>query len=128
MVRYRHRGRQEPQHLSASRGVPPLGGDRRHRMGPPHDLGHGPLVTDAAAKRRLWSGVFTYDLDDFEPGGPTTPPQRGSCASPLAAPSSCAATASTAATSGGPSQAFLPRSPRYASDGPVAQPGRAADF
>ena len=28
---------------------------------------------DIDTKRRLWTGVFTYDLDDFIPGGPESP-------------------------------------------------------
>jgi general stress protein 26 len=39
--------------------------------------GDAVLVTDTATKRRLWSGVFTYDLDEFESGGPDKSPNTG---------------------------------------------------
>jgi general stress protein 26 len=29
--------------------------------------------TDIETKRRLWTGVFDYNLDDFAPGGPESP-------------------------------------------------------
>lgn len=32
--------------------------------------GTATLHTDVETKRRLWSGVFDYNLDDFAPGGP----------------------------------------------------------
>lgn len=32
--------------------------------------GTAELVTDVATKRRLWEGVFDYDLNLFAPGGP----------------------------------------------------------
>ena len=35
------------------------------------------LVTDGATKPRVWSGVFTSDLDDFEPGGAEGSPGTG---------------------------------------------------
>jgi PPOX class probable F420-dependent enzyme len=31
--------------------------------------GTATVHTDLDTKRRLWTGVFTYDLDDFAPGG-----------------------------------------------------------
>lgn len=35
------------------------------------------LHTDLATKRRLWDGVFDYDLDLFAPGGPDGSPDTG---------------------------------------------------
>jgi general stress protein 26 len=32
--------------------------------------GTGEVFTDLATKRRLWEGVFDYDLNAFAPGGP----------------------------------------------------------
>ena len=32
---------------------------------------------DLDTKRRLWNGVFDYDLDDFAPGGPEDSPDTG---------------------------------------------------
>ena len=32
---------------------------------------------DVETKRRLWDGVFDYDLDAFSPGGPDNSPQTG---------------------------------------------------
>jgi PPOX class probable F420-dependent enzyme len=31
------------------------------------------VSTDIDTKRRLWTGVFDYNLDDFVPGGPDSP-------------------------------------------------------
>lgn len=31
------------------------------------------LHTDLETKQRLWTGVFSYNLDDFLPGGPESP-------------------------------------------------------
>lgn len=39
--------------------------------------GTAQLVDDAATKRRLWRGVFDYDLDVFAPGGPEGSPDTG---------------------------------------------------
>ena len=39
--------------------------------------GEASLVTDVPTKRRLWSDVFSYDLGDFEPGGPDGSPETG---------------------------------------------------
>lgn len=39
--------------------------------------GTAAFLGDVDTKRRLWSGVFTYDLDDFEPGGPDDSPHTG---------------------------------------------------
>lgn len=36
--------------------------------------GIGTLHDDLETKRRLWSGVFDYDLDAFAPGGPDNSP------------------------------------------------------
>ncbi len=36
--------------------------------------GAAPVMRTAADKRQLWTGVFSYDLDDFEPGGPGDSP------------------------------------------------------
>ena len=35
------------------------------------------LFTDVETKRRLWSGVFDYDLNAFAPGGPDNAPRTG---------------------------------------------------
>ncbi|MGH9137675.1 MAG: pyridoxamine 5'-phosphate oxidase family protein [Acidimicrobiales bacterium] len=35
--------------------------------------GTATIETDVETKRRLWTGVFTYNLDDFGPGGPESP-------------------------------------------------------
>lgn len=35
--------------------------------------GTATVFTDVETKRRLWTGVFTYNLDDFSPGGPESP-------------------------------------------------------
>lgn len=39
--------------------------------------GTGELFTDLGTKRRLWTGVFDYDLDQFAPGGPEGSPGTG---------------------------------------------------
>ncbi len=36
--------------------------------------GTGELFTDLETKRRLWDGVFDYDLNAFAPGGPENSP------------------------------------------------------
>lgn len=36
--------------------------------------GTGELFTDLDTKRRLWDGVFDYDLNAFAPGGPENSP------------------------------------------------------
>lgn len=36
--------------------------------------GTAEVYTDAETKRRLWNGVFDYDLNDFAPGGPENSP------------------------------------------------------
>lgn len=36
--------------------------------------GTGELFTDIETKRRLWDGVFDYDLSAFAPGGPDNSP------------------------------------------------------
>lgn len=36
--------------------------------------GTAELFTDVETKRRLWDGVFDYDLDAFAPGGPENSP------------------------------------------------------
>lgn len=36
--------------------------------------GAAEVHTDTETKRRLWSGVFDYDLDQFAPGGPDGSP------------------------------------------------------
>lgn len=36
--------------------------------------GTGELFTDLDTKRRLWEGVFDYDLNAFAPGGPENSP------------------------------------------------------
>ncbi len=35
------------------------------------------LFTDTGTKRRLWTGVFDYDLSAFVPGGPDSSPGTG---------------------------------------------------
>lgn len=35
------------------------------------------LFTDVDTKRRLWTGVFDYDLNAFSPGGPENSPNTG---------------------------------------------------
>jgi general stress protein 26 len=37
--------------------------------------GTGRLVDDVETKRRLWEGVFDYDLNAFAPGGPDNSPE-----------------------------------------------------
>ncbi|MEM7337119.1 MAG: pyridoxamine 5'-phosphate oxidase family protein [Actinomycetota bacterium] len=37
--------------------------------------GRAELVTDVETKRRLWAGVFDYDLSAFAPGGPENSPE-----------------------------------------------------
>jgi general stress protein 26 len=39
--------------------------------------GRAKLHDDVATKRRLWTGVFDYDLDLFSPGGPEGSPDTG---------------------------------------------------
>lgn len=39
--------------------------------------GTAELFTDLDTKRRLWTGVFDYDLDQFAPGGPEGSPDAG---------------------------------------------------
>jgi general stress protein 26 len=39
--------------------------------------GSAELHDDVATKRRLWTGVFDYDLDLFSPGGPDGSPETG---------------------------------------------------
>lgn len=39
--------------------------------------GTGKVVDDLETKRRLWSGVFDYDLNAFAPGGPDDSPGTG---------------------------------------------------
>ncbi len=39
--------------------------------------GTAELVTDVETKRRLWDGVFDYDLNAFAPGGPDDSPGTG---------------------------------------------------
>jgi general stress protein 26 len=36
--------------------------------------GQATVVSDLETKRRLWKGVFDYDLDAFAPGGPDNSP------------------------------------------------------
>jgi general stress protein 26 len=36
--------------------------------------GTGEMFTDLETKRRLWNGVFDYDLNAFAPGGPDNSP------------------------------------------------------
>ena len=39
--------------------------------------GAAELFTDVETKRRLWEGVFDYDLNAFVPGGPDNSPDTG---------------------------------------------------
>lgn len=39
--------------------------------------GRASVHADTATKRRLWRGVFDYDLDAFAPGGPDASPDTG---------------------------------------------------
>ena len=39
--------------------------------------GTAELFTDLDTKRRLWNGVFDYDLNAFAPGGPDDSPDTG---------------------------------------------------
>lgn len=39
--------------------------------------GTAAVATDVATKRRLWEGVFDYDLSAFAPGGPDGSPDTG---------------------------------------------------
>ena len=39
--------------------------------------GTAELFTDLETKRRLWNGVFDYDLNAFAPGGPDDSPDTG---------------------------------------------------
>ena len=39
--------------------------------------GTAELFTDIETKRRLWEGVFDYDLNAFAPGGPDNSPDTG---------------------------------------------------
>lgn len=39
--------------------------------------GRASLHDDVATKRRLWNGVFDYDLNAFAPGGPDNSPTTG---------------------------------------------------
>ena len=39
--------------------------------------GTASLATDLETKRRLWNGVFDYDLNAFSPGGPDGSPETG---------------------------------------------------
>ena len=39
--------------------------------------GTAELFTDLETKRRLWDGVFDYDLNAFAPGGPDDSPDTG---------------------------------------------------
>ncbi len=39
--------------------------------------GSATLATDLETKRRLWDGVFDYDLNAFSPGGPDGSPETG---------------------------------------------------
>ncbi len=39
--------------------------------------GTAEMFTDLDTKRRLWTGVFDYDLDAFAPGGPENSPDTG---------------------------------------------------
>ena len=39
--------------------------------------GTAELFTDVDTKRRLWTGVFDYDLNLFAPGGPDASPDAG---------------------------------------------------
>ena len=39
--------------------------------------GTAELFSDVETKRRLWDGVFDYDLNAFAPGGPDNSPETG---------------------------------------------------
>jgi general stress protein 26 len=39
--------------------------------------GTAELLSDVETKRRLWEGVFDYDLNAFAPGGPDSSPENG---------------------------------------------------
>lgn len=39
--------------------------------------GRASVHSDTATKRRLWTGVFDYDLSAFAPGGPDASPDTG---------------------------------------------------
>lgn len=39
--------------------------------------GDAEVHADVETKRRLWEGVFDYDLDEFAPGGPENSPDTG---------------------------------------------------
>lgn len=39
--------------------------------------GTAELFSDVETKRRLWAGVFDYDLNAFAPGGPDNSPETG---------------------------------------------------
>lgn len=39
--------------------------------------GTGKMFTDLETKKRLWTGVFDYDLNAFAPGGPENSPGTG---------------------------------------------------
>jgi general stress protein 26 len=39
--------------------------------------GTAKMYTDLETKRRLWNGVFDYDLNAFSPGGPEGSPDNG---------------------------------------------------
>ena len=39
--------------------------------------GTAQIFTDVETKRRLWDGVFDYDLNAFSPGGPENSPETG---------------------------------------------------
>ncbi len=39
--------------------------------------GTAEVFTDLETKRRLWTGVFDYDLNAFAPGGPDNSPDTG---------------------------------------------------
>lgn len=42
--------------------------------------GRAELFDDVETKRRLWTGVFDYDLNAFAPGGPDDSPDTAFCA------------------------------------------------
>jgi hypothetical protein len=42
--------------------------------------GTATLHSDVETKKRLWNGVFDYDLNAFAPGGPENSPDTGLCA------------------------------------------------
>ncbi len=39
--------------------------------------GRGEVLDDDGTKRRLWEGIFDYDLSEFAPGGPDDSPGTG---------------------------------------------------